>query len=113
MSDCVFCQRIAEDDYIYDTDYCVGFEPLNPVTRGHFLIVPREHVVDALESTLVTAETMRVAAEYANFHAMLDSCNLITSVGAPATQSIRHLHIHVIPRRAGDGLALPWTGQVK
>jgi hypothetical protein len=40
-------------------------------------------------------------------------CNLITSVGADATQSVRHLHIHVVPRREGDGLMLPWSGQLQ
>jgi histidine triad (HIT) family protein len=38
-------------------------------------------------------------------------CNIITSVGAEATQTVFHLHLHVVPRRFGDGLALPWTGQ--
>jgi histidine triad (HIT) family protein len=37
--------------------------------------------------------------------------NLITSVGSAATQTVFHLHVHVVPRRAGDGLALPWTSQ--
>jgi len=36
-------------------------------------------------------------------------CNVITSVGREATQSVFHLHVHVVPRREGDGLALPWT----
>jgi hypothetical protein len=43
----------------------------------------------------------------------MESFNLITSVGAAATQTVRHLHIHLIPRREGDALALPWTGQQK
>lgn len=34
---------------------------------------------------------------------------IITSIGANATQTVRHTHLHVVPRRPGDGLALPWT----
>ena len=41
------------------------------------------------------------------------SCNLITSVGAAATQTVKHLHIHIVPRHEGDGLHLPWTEQKK
>lgn len=37
---------------------------------------------------------------------------VITSIGADATQTVFHTHIHVVPRRPGDGLTLPWTGQV-
>jgi histidine triad (HIT) family protein len=36
-------------------------------------------------------------------------CNIITSVGSAATQTVRHLHVHVVPRRRGDGLQLPWS----
>lgn len=35
--------------------------------------------------------------------------NLITSAGAEATQSVFHLHVHIVPRGENDGLALPWT----
>jgi diadenosine tetraphosphate (Ap4A) HIT family hydrolase len=38
--------------------------------------------------------------------------NLITSSGSAATQTVPHMHIHYVPRRADDGLHLPWTGQV-
>jgi diadenosine tetraphosphate (Ap4A) HIT family hydrolase len=42
----------------------------------------------------------------------LGAANFITSAGRDATQTVFHLHIHIVPRHAGDGLALPWTGQV-
>ncbi len=49
---------------------------------------------------------MRHAAELA---AEVGDCNVITSRGAAATQTVRHLHVHVVPRRQGDGILLPWT----
>jgi histidine triad (HIT) family protein len=82
------------------------FAPLGPVVRGHRLVVPKAHVQDAAEDPAVTAETFRVAALVAR---QVGPCNLITSVGAEATQSVFHLHVHVVPRRLGDGLKLPWT----
>jgi histidine triad (HIT) family protein len=116
--ECPFCDRIARGEYDNRTvpheagphGDVVTFEPLNPVTPGHRLVVPVAHLTDALENPTITGWTMEFAAEVArNYGAK--SCNLITSVGTPATQTVRHLHIHLIPRRENDGLHLPWTGQ--
>ncbi len=82
----------------------VAFKPLSPVVEGHILVVPRVHVEDATEDPMVTAMVMGRAASIAP-----RSCNLITNVGAQATQTVWHLHVHIVPRRNGDGLALPWT----
>lgn len=110
MAECVFCERIAQGQYIgLPGGMCVRFEPLNPVTPGHILIVPRLHVRDAVAMPDVTAYTMRAAAEFAEFYA--EHCNIITSVGKHATQTIKHLHVHIVPRFEDDGLHLPWTGQ--
>lgn len=121
MSDCPFCDRIADGDYEAFTDESnfpsvVWFEPLSPVTPGHMLFVPTRHVKDALADPYVTAITAEIAARWwaRNWAARGDcdqDCNLITSVGEYATQTVWHLHFHLVPRRAGDGLHLPWTGQ--
>jgi histidine triad (HIT) family protein len=84
----------------------VSFEPLGPVVPGHLLVVPKRHVTDARVDPAVTADTYRVAALLAR---EAGECNLITSVGAAATQSVFHLHVHVVPRRPSDGLRLPWV----
>jgi histidine triad (HIT) family protein len=108
---CPFCDRIAAGEYIGQSYGVVTFEPLNPVTPGHLLVVPREHVTDATIAPAITAEVMRQAAVIVRERAI--SANIITSVGSAATQTVRHLHVHVVPRREGDGLHLPWTGQRK
>lgn len=109
---CVFCQivdRKAPVKHLIRVRGSVIFEPLNPVTPGHMLVVPEKHVSDAGDLTEVTGAVMREAAKYADEH--YDSYNLITSAGEAATQSVFHLHVHIVPRRFGDGLALPWTPQ--
>jgi diadenosine tetraphosphate (Ap4A) HIT family hydrolase len=114
VSDCPFCKRIAAGEYDSwgDEPDVVFFEPLNPVTPGHRLFVPVRHVEDALTDPYTTAITMEIASRWAQRgYAGSRDCNLITSVGGAATQSVSHLHVHLIPRREGDGLALPWTGQ--
>jgi len=111
LGSCPFCQRIKAGDYVGYDRGCVGFEPLNPVTPGHMLFVPRAHVWSAAHAPWITARVFEVASVFAA--ASLDDFNLITSGGEAATQTVRHLHVHYVPRREGDGLALPWTGQVK
>jgi len=111
---CVFCDRIAEGDYVERSNDGIApsviFEPLNPVTPGHYLVVPVLHVTDALEFPRVTGAVMEYAVLMAQ-RIGFESCNLITSTGSAATQTVMHLHIHIVPRREGDGLHLPWTGQ--
>lgn len=105
--DCVFCQIVAGEapaTVIREWPDAIAIVPLRPVAPGHVLVIPRTHVADATVDPDVTAVTMRRAAELA-----VPPCNLITSAGRPATQTVFHLHIHVVPRRVGDGLALPWS----
>lgn len=106
---CVFCERIEREDYSPESRDVVSFEPLNPVTRGHRLFVPALHVEDVMEKPWVSAQVMEVAATYARIRNQ--ACNIITSAGTAATQSVFHLHVHYVPRRNDDGLHLPWTGQ--
>ena len=110
QADCVFCARIKAGEYDYFNYSNVAFRPLNPVVPGHLLVVPKNHVTNALESPARAASALAFAGHLA-VEMGLDACNFITSAGAAATQTVMHLHLHVVPRREGDGLALPWTGQ--
>jgi histidine triad (HIT) family protein len=106
--DCVFCGIVAGTQpsvTVRQWPEAVAFRPLNPVTEGHVLVVPRTHVADAAESPTIAALVMARAAELAG---MYDAANILTSIGAAATQSVFHLHVHVVPRREADGLMLPW-----
>lgn len=110
---CPFC-RVAASDPEGQIEAVVGdsivITPLNPVVEGHKLVIPVTHVESAAEDPGVTGWAMRDTAVYLQ-RAGVGDCNIITSVGAAATQTVRHLHIHVIPRAEGDGLQLPWTDQ--
>jgi len=95
MTTCPFCLRLGRFQYEKTSvEGVVRFEPLNPVTPGHMLFVPFLHYQDALEYPRRTAQVMESAAEYAD-----GPCNLITSVGSEATQTVFHLHVHLVPRR--------------
>lgn len=108
MSDCVFCERIKNKEYDDRFAHYVCFEPLNPVTEGHMLVVPVVHTPNLNDGEL-EAEQVGWALRY--FTNDLGDYNIITSKGDAATQTIQHLHFHIVPRRKDDGLKLPWTGQ--
>jgi histidine triad (HIT) family protein len=108
MTDCAFCKIIAGTapaTLYHEWPDAVAFRPLNPVIEGHTLIVPKEHVPDAITDRFVTMTAFSRAAEWASQY---DASNILTSVGRAATQSVFHLHIHVVPRAFNDQLMLPW-----
>lgn len=110
---CVFCDIVNGEASATIVESFIGgalaIVPHDPVVDGHIVVLSHRHVVDAGEDPQVTAETVACAAWLAADR--YESYNLITSAGSPATQTVPHLHIHVVPRREGDGLHLPWTGQ--
>lgn len=103
--DCVFCSMSFPDTEV------LNIEPLNPVTKGHRIFIPKDHVRDFSENADVTIKTMYAAQQYAK--EVGGDFNIITSAGKSATQSVFHLHVHFVPRTENDGLHLPWTNQVK
>ncbi len=108
MTDCIFCAIVrgeAPAKLVREWDDAIAIVPLGPVVDGHTLVLPRQHVADFTEDPAVSAVTAACAAELA---ADLPAVNLITSKGREATQSVFHLHIHLVPRAEDDGLALPW-----
>jgi histidine triad (HIT) family protein len=114
--DCLFCkivagevpsQRIAEDEKT------VSFMDINPATRGHALVIPKEHAVNLLEIapddlTAVVLAAQQLAKRVSE-RLGADGVNLINSCGSAAWQTVFHFHVHVIPRYADDPLKLPWT----
>jgi histidine triad (HIT) family protein len=107
---CAFCAVVAGSSpavVVRTWDDAIAIVPRGGgVTEGHVLVLSRVHVADAGTDPAVTAAVMRRAAELL---AGRPAANLITSKGAAATQTVFHLHVHVVPRTAGDGLALPWS----
>jgi histidine triad (HIT) family protein len=108
MNPCVFCEIVAGQapaTVVKEWDDALAIVPLGPVVDGHTLVIPKQHVADFGENPEVSAATMLRAAELAAGNRPM---NLITSRGREATQSVFHLHLHLVPRAENDGLALPW-----
>lgn len=109
---CPFCaiiRGLAPARVVMEWDDALVIGPLAPVTDGHLLVLARVHAEDFGADPHVSAQVMRRAAEFTHPWARVVQYNIITSVGEAATQSVKHLHVHIVPRREGDGLCLPWT----
>lgn len=115
MSDCLFC-RIAADDVpsvrIAETERAIAFMDIFPAVPGHALVIPRAHADDALgASDEDLAACMQLASRIGR--AAVDALGAtgvtFQSLARPdAGQTVFHLHVHVLPRTAGDGFASPW-----
>ena len=113
--DCLFWKIAAGDipaTRVYEDERTIAFMDINPGTRGHLLVIPREHAADLLEidpkdlaAVALTAKTM---AQRVKDNLAADGVNLINSCGPVAWQTVFHFHMHVIPRYEGDTLRLPW-----
>jgi histidine triad (HIT) family protein len=107
--DCPFCEIAAGRapvTLVHEWPDALALVPLNPVVDGHTLVIPRQHVEHFAADPEVSALTMRRAAELMRWTDR--PMNVITSRGREATQSVAHLHLHLVPRAENDGLALPW-----
>jgi histidine triad (HIT) family protein len=114
--DCLFCKILAGElpsTRIYEDERTVAFMDINPATRGHTLVIPREHARDlheiAAEDLAACAQTAQLIAARARDQLGCDGVNLLNSCGSAAWQTVFHFHMHVIPRYSDDPLRLPWV----
>ena len=113
--DCIFCKIVAGElpaQIVDEDERTVAFMDINPGTRGHLLVIPREHSRDVTE---IAPEDLAAVVSMAQKLAVralerldADGVNLFNSCGAAAWQTVFHFHVHVIPRYDGDPLRLPW-----
>ena len=112
--DCIFCKIVAgalPSETVQEDEHTVAFMDLNPWTRGHAVVIPREHsrnlyeIPDGdLERTIVAAKRLALTMRE---RLGCDGVNLLNCCEPAAWQTVFHLHIHVIPRYDGDPLQLP------
>ena len=109
MAECVFCDIVAGTVpafKVVDTDDGVGFLDTRPVFKGHVLVVPRGHVrqLANLDLALVPGYFALVQRVAAAVPAALASQGTFVAMNTVVSQSVPHLHTHVVPRTKGDGL---------
>ncbi len=115
-SNCVFC-KIAAGQIpalrVHEDDDCLAFLDIGPLAEGHLLIIPKEHYARLEEMPeglvgRVTATLPRLArAVLAATGA--DGYNILQNNGKVSGQEVPHVHFHIIPRKAADGLGYRWN----
>ena len=106
---CAFCRIVDGLDpaeIVLDSDEAVGFLDRRPVFPGHALVVPRAHVetLPDLPASDVGPFFQRVQLVSAAVPAALEADGTFVAVNNVVSQSVAHLHVHVVPRRRKDGL---------
>jgi histidine triad (HIT) family protein len=111
---CVFCEVVAgraPAHVVAEDERTLAFMDINPIVRGHVLVVPRTHAdalwrMDPADGDAVMRATQRVAAAIDRaFHP--DGVNLFHSTGEAAGQTVFHVHMHLVPRWFDDGFLPP------
>ena len=106
---CVFCRIIAKhiaSNVVYEDDDAVAFLDNDPLFPGHVLLSPREHyetlpdLTDSLACPIMLKTQMLARA----VEAALDAEGTFIAVNNRVSQTVPHLHIHIVPRRRKDGL---------
>ena len=115
MSHCVFCRIMAKEipaTVVHEDEHTLAFMDIGQVNPGHVLVALKKHVenIFALEDAQAAA-VFRAAARVARairgaFEPQ--GLSVYQANGAAAGQTVLHLHIHLVPRYEGDGMALTW-----
>lgn len=117
-TNCIFC-KIANGEVpsktLYEDDSFRVILDLGPATKGHALIIPKEHYANLYELPEETAgETMKLAKKMVMKMTERLGCegfNLVQNNGDMAGQTVFHFHMHMIPRYQADGQKIGWKPQ--
>lgn len=113
MKDCIFCKIIDGEIpcyKIYEDEKTLAFLDIADDFVGHTLVIPKKHYTNLLDADTETIEAVFQAVQKVAKHytekCFFDGVNIINANGVCAEQSVFHLHIHIIPRRAGDNFSI-------
>jgi len=114
MNRCIFCDIINRSkpaEIVYEDRFSIAFMDINPVTRGHLLLVPKKHFrifsnLDDLTVKEMFSAGLRISKAVRNSELKPEGLNLFLAEEAAGMQEIFHCHLHIIPRYSGDGFSL-------
>lgn len=114
MADCIFCNILkgtAPASIVFSDEMVTAFMDIQPVNLGHVLVIPKIHAaylseLDEEVGARIFKVAMRIAAAVKRSGVRCEGVNLFLADGKAAFQEIFHVHLHIIPRFAGDGFGL-------
>lgn len=108
MPGCTFCRIVADEpqEHVHADEHTVAFLDTSPLFPGHLLVVTREHVVrlDDLDPDQLRPLFTTVQQAIRTLERALDAPGAFVANNNTVSQSVPHLHVHVVPRRPKDGL---------
>lgn len=111
LTDCIFCKianGLVPARMIYEDAYTCVFLDIAHDADGHMLAVPKKHVKNILDCDRETLthlmETVKKVADHCVCQCGYEGVNLLNASGESAGQSVAHFHIHILPRKRGDGV---------
>ena len=115
QQDCIFCKIVAGQITslkIFENEHVFVFLDIGPVSDGHTLVIPKAHAsqldqIDA-ESMLEIAKVLPMIGGTVQKTMESDGYNVLCNNGTAAGQVVEHVHFHVIPRNANDGIFNHW-----
>lgn len=122
MEDCVFCEIIKNkipSHKIFEDKYVLAFLEIKPLADGHTLLIPKKHFESIFDIEEKYLEKIIVAAKNISkkMEKELDvqGVNLFQRSGLAAEQGVFHFHLHIVPRKKGDGINLDnwWMPKTK
>ena len=113
MDNCIFCKIVKKEidkNILFETENVLVFEPLNPISNGHVLIIPKihfENIFDIDEKVLsdIIINVKKISENIVKEKGAT-GINILHASGKDAQQSVFHFHIHIVPRYPDDGLDL-------
>lgn len=113
MENCVFCKIIKKElpaQIIFENDEFLAFSPLDQVSKGHTLLIPKQHFVNIFDFETKPLERLMGIAQTVSKEIVKKNnatgINLLNASGKDAQQSVFHFHLHLVPRYKDDGLDL-------
>ena len=118
MEDCIFCKIAAgqiPSTTVYETEALRVIADISPANLGHLLILPKTHAADftelAEETALQVMSAARLVVRAMKKGLAPDGINVVQNNGEAAGQTVRHYHMHIIPRYKDDGQVIGWNPQ--
>jgi histidine triad (HIT) family protein len=113
MEDCIFCKIIKKEskaDIIFEDESFLALKTIEPITKGHVLVIPKTHFKDIFDINSETVGPLMIFVKKIAMDIVKEynatGINILHASGKDAQQSVFHFHVHVIPRYPDDGLDL-------
>ena len=118
MSNCIFCRIVAREipaAVVYEDEHTLAFMDAGQVNPGHVLIAAKGHAENLYElndaqAGAILRTAVRVARAIRDTYKP-EGLSVYQANGKAAWQSVFHYHMHLVPRREGDGMALTWPAK--